>query len=187
MRQGLAELNEQAGFRIRIRLMQPEMTTTPRGAFAEVRKRTGDYLDAFTTENDDSYAVPALQVEFFNDNANKARVVAQFAAIRANSIFLVPPGSADVDDGLDSTPILQPTLGGLLGSTPTPIPGLGNGFQPQPQNVYYVIPRGTPIGARPAREVPLLLGMLLIFGGAIGAIRRQLFLADQLASTETRR
>lgn len=110
----IAQLNAALKGRAELRLPQPEITATPKGAFAAINKTQRDFLQASTLQNDDRKAIPGLEAIVFNDGEEKSRLVVQLAGVQANSIFLisnfgapepwvdedpVPTGSSDTGDG----------------------------------------------------------------------------------------
>ncbi len=93
----IAAMNESLGVRMRIRLPEPELTKTPKGAFSGIRQSEGDFREgetvlnqgtSFSDENNKRPA-PALEVVVFNDSAEKSRLVMQFAAVQASSIYTI--------------------------------------------------------------------------------------------------
>lgn len=79
---------------IRIRLPRPERMATPKGAYASIQKSESDYWNDLTVNNDNSHAVPALEMVVIHDTVEKSRLILQFAAIQASSIYgisLLPP------------------------------------------------------------------------------------------------
>jgi hypothetical protein len=99
--------------RIQVRFPAPVLTATPRGAFARIEERETDYLNGLTLNNDQSRAVPAMEATIYNDGPEKGRLIAQYAAIDANSIFTRSgmPTFQDIDD-----PITDPQDPGPTGS-----------------------------------------------------------------------
>ena len=73
--------------RVQVRFPAPVLTATPRGAFSRIEERDTDFLNGLTLNNDQSRAVPAMEVTIYNDGPEKGRLLAQYAAIDANSIF----------------------------------------------------------------------------------------------------
>ena len=73
--------------RVQVWFPAPVLTATTRGAFARIEERETDYLNGLTLNNDQSRAVPAMEVTIYNDGPEKGRLLAQYAAIDANSIF----------------------------------------------------------------------------------------------------
>jgi hypothetical protein len=82
-----AAINRIAPKELEVTFPLPHLEATPKGAYAAVEEREVDYLDARTLNNDQSRAMPAMQVEVRNDNTEKSRLFIEFAAIRANSTF----------------------------------------------------------------------------------------------------
>ena len=74
--------------RLQVRFPMPRLTATPRGAFARVEEQETDYLNSLTTNNDQSRAIPALEVVLYNDGPEKGRLLVQMAAIDANATFV---------------------------------------------------------------------------------------------------
>jgi hypothetical protein len=87
----IAAINSNLGMRVQATLPQAYAITTPKGAFAAIRKSDGDYYNGLTVNDDSSQAVPALQLIVFNDSEQKSRLLMQFAAIQASSIYQINP------------------------------------------------------------------------------------------------
>jgi hypothetical protein len=77
--------------RMQVRFPAPVLTATSRGAYARIEERETDFLNGLTLNNDQSRAVPAMEVTIYNDGPEKGRLIAQYAAIDANSIFTRSP------------------------------------------------------------------------------------------------
>jgi hypothetical protein len=92
-------INGLAPTRLRASLPKPSQMQTPRGAFAGVQQNDRDYYNSRTVNNqgavfdgeEGSRAVPALELNIFNDGQEKSRLVLQLAAIQANSIYTISP------------------------------------------------------------------------------------------------
>lgn len=125
--------------RLEVRFPLPKITATPRGAFARVEERETDYLNSLTTNNDQSRAVPAMELVVHNDGPEKGRLLVQYAAIDANAIFtrsglfdsfptgtttVIPNGGTSTEEGGDTG-----TTAGTPGTTTTTpgtfVPGSG--------------------------------------------------------------
>jgi hypothetical protein len=106
------ELNALLQTKMRIDLPQPDVMSTPKGAFAAVQQNDRDFHQGRTVDNQGttfageaaSRAVPTVQITVFNDSVEKSRALVQLAAIQANSIYTnsLAPGydSEDPVDGL---------------------------------------------------------------------------------------
>jgi hypothetical protein len=175
-------LNEQLGFKMNLKLPRPEITTTPKGAFAQVWKSDVDFYNALTLQNDASRASPALELIVFGDYAEKSRLVIQFAGIESNSSYLIPAVlppdvTSDIDDG-------SSTLGGLLGSVqpPATLPppsSIGSPNQ-RPRVIYLVSDNGPRLRARTVAQSILTACVLLMFAMAISAAWRRWTMSVQL-------
>ena len=111
--------------RLQVRFPMPRLTATPRGAFARVEERETDYLNSLTTNNDQSRAIPAMEVVLYNDGPEKGRLLVQMAAIDANATFVrsllsepptyvTPTPTGGETDGGSGT---STTTGGTAGGT----------------------------------------------------------------------
>lgn len=179
------------------------MKQTPRGAFAAVQQSDVDFYEGRTVLNQgsaysnesESRSVPALEIVVFNDGTERSRLVAQFAAIQANSIYTIsaaptfdvtpvpPPPAAEVPDvpapstGLSTNgsaplPDLGDTSIDSTGTAPIDEPGLSTDIPiagPPPEGLAFLVR---------SRMDSLMFGFVwLLFGGAaFGIFRRQLLL-----------
>ena len=85
------QINRALPAHIRVAFPNPAAVASPRGAFASVEETEESFLDGLTTNNDDLRAVPGMQAVVYNDGAEKSRLLVQFAATTANSIFTRSP------------------------------------------------------------------------------------------------
>ena len=167
--------------KIRILLPAALLQKTPHGAYASVGKNDTDYWSGLTLNDDNSHAVPAMQIEIYNDYGQKSRVVLQLAAIQASSIY-----------GISVLPTYQPPPGGggLLGSILPPISHNSAGPSTIVDGKYL----GGSVGGSALRRFTLGVGLLfrspkdsllfalvcLLFGGAAVLVRRRQLLASSL-------
>jgi hypothetical protein len=123
-------MNQVLGVRMRISLPEADEIATPRGAFAGVQKSDAEYLNSSTVNNDNSRAVPALEILVFNDSVEKSRLLIQLAAIQASSIYGIGllPGDVGFDPGPGFVPpvpplvpdVIPPTFGPPTATVATP-------------------------------------------------------------------
>jgi hypothetical protein len=189
------QINQALPTEMRVRFPLPQVTTTPRGAFASVQEHENEYLDGLTTNNDDDGGIVGMDAVVFNDGAEKSRLLVQLASIRADSIFTRSPiptfdtgtgptadnGSAggsttSVPGGQEQTVTGESGgagdldgLGGGTGLTPVPVVA-GGGAAGAPAGGV----AGWLVGARGTRDALLAGGMWLLFAAALaGAWRRR--------------
>jgi hypothetical protein len=146
---GLARaVNRVTQTRVHLGFPMPEVTATPKGAYASVQQAEADYFVEKTGDDQgvvypqDSTALrptPAVQVVAYNDLAERMRLVAQFAGVQGDSIFNTtadgstpPPPPTGVDDPAPSGCADLPPTPRVDGSVPTttqvdqpvqPVPG----------------------------------------------------------------
>jgi hypothetical protein len=178
-RAAITAMNEVLGTRIRVFLPEPESKATPKGAFASVARTDSDYYNALTVNNDNSRAVPGLEIIVFNDSVEKSRLVVQLAGVQASSIygisFLPGPGGDGLVGGLP--PQVLPT--GILPSIGPYVPGPGPSVVPPAGPVGRLI-RSALFLFRSPKDA-LLTGLLgLLFAGAGAAGWRRSNLVRQL-------
>jgi hypothetical protein len=121
----VAAMNEVLSLRMRVYLPEADRITTPEGAFAGVQKSNADFLNSSTVNNDNSGAVPALEIVVFNDSVEKSRVLIQLAAIQASSIYGIAllPGDTGFSPGPGLVPPIPPLLPDVLPPTSGPPAG----------------------------------------------------------------
>jgi hypothetical protein len=199
-----AQINKALGVKLELKLPEPDLIETPKGAFAGVQQSDADFLQGRTVLNQgaafaaeaESRAVPALQIVVYNDSVERSRLLVQLAALQANSIYTIsapPPAprtpTATQNKTGDGT--TQSTPSGSLGSGSgaiDPIPlSSGDDISPPPYT-------DSPVLATPADQVvqglrflvrspgeALLLGSVwLLFGSAGFAIFRRRMLLEVL-------
>jgi hypothetical protein len=110
----LSQLNELWQGRVHVRLPLPVTAATPGGAYSAVEKPEDLYLTGLTVNNDDSEALPAIQIVVTNDSVEKSRVLVQLAAVRVNSIYTI--------SAFDPTPSANPTTPAPTEASPTVTP-----------------------------------------------------------------
>jgi hypothetical protein len=166
-------VNRTLQVRLKIRLPNPELLKTPKGAFATVEEPYSDYLVGLTTNEDGYRSVPAVEIVLYNDTSAKSRVVIQLAAIQASSIYgitMLPP------DVLGEPPIALPPLAPILPPTQPnfPVPNLGGGGQVSTGGPGTNLVRTGLFLIRSPKEALLVgLTMLLIAGAFAAAWRRR--------------
>lgn len=169
-------VNESIGERVRVIVPDAEQVATPRGAFAGIRETKSAYFDGLVVNDDDSRAVPALELLVTNDTAEKSRLDIQLAAIQASSIYGISLLPSEGDFGappvVDLPPVAPgPDLGPLPGP-PIPPPTLAGGgpaLATTTSSVFAV--------RSPADALFLSLICLLILATIAGARRRYRFAA----------
>lgn len=170
-------VNENLGVKIRMDVPPADRVATARGAFAGVEKTSRDYIGGLAQNNDDSRALPALQLTINNDSAGKSRLMVQLAAIQAYSIYGISLLSDTPIDGGD---------GGLLppGSPPL-LTDPGTGPAPVALPPVRRVPnaralRGAFLLARPAREAAIVGLLLALIAAAVATAYRRQSLVEQL-------
>jgi hypothetical protein len=177
----LTAMNLALGPRVRVYQPAEAQRQTPGGAFAGVEKSDVEYYNALTVQNDDSRAVPGLEVLFFNDSSEKSRLVLQFAAVEASSIYTISRAE-DVfpPDIIPPAPIPE-----LPGIPPQPAP-VGPAPQPPRPESPIVQAVGLPgsfvLLVRSPEEAFHMALTLLLFIGAVAIIVRRRALRRLLAS-----
>ncbi|MGH2725600.1 MAG: hypothetical protein ACRDKS_01355, partial [Actinomycetota bacterium] len=173
-------VNTNLGVKLRMDVPPAEIIATTRGAFAGVEKTRRDYIGGLAQNNDDSRALPAIQLTINNDSAGKSRLLLQLAAIQANSTYGISllPAEGSGDDGgfpgLPDTP--PPPVAPPIG----PESGGGVALPPQPRtNVTRGI-RGAFLLARSPRDVAFVAMILAVIGGAIATAYRRQMLIERL-------
>jgi hypothetical protein len=180
LRAAIAAINSALGHRVRVSLPKAVTRSTPAGAFAGVGETDADYYNDLAVNNEDSRAVPALEIVAFNDTAEKSRLFVQLAAIEASSIYGITPLSVDEGEGnngggplpggVDLPPTLPPVDPGT--GVPTPPPNIG----PPPGGSVGLV-SGVSLILRSPKEALLFGGLLMLFGtAAAGLVRRRLLL-----------
>jgi hypothetical protein len=176
---------------VRLRLPTPDKQATPKGAYAGLQKSDADYYNDLTTNNEDSRAVPALEVIYVNDTVEKSRLHLQLAAIQAASIYGVSLLSGDEDTsilpGLDLP--ATDTLATALGLTLTPsapffsaplTSALPAAASLSPRLILAGLARGAAALARSPKDAVLVWMLLALFAGAVTAVRRRQMLLNRL-------
>jgi len=177
----LARQVDESELAVKLRVLFPsaQMRSTPHGAFAGVGKTDPDYWSGLTMNDDNSRAVPAMQIELYNDYGQKSRLVLQLAAIQATSIYgisLLPtftPGPV----GGPTLPTIVPPLVHTL-PPPTIV-----GVQPAPQGGVSILRRlvhGAGVLVRSPLDAVMFGLVCLLFGGAAAVARRRKLLASSL-------
>ena len=139
-------LNRVLPTRLKVDFPMPQVTATPKGAFAGIEQTTGQYFqqqvvnDQGVVYRGDSVGVrpaPAMVTESYTDTTERSRTVTVFAATQANSVFQVNP-PFDYGNGPTVTPPLPggPTTVGPTGPTVGgPVAGPGGPAAPLPPTV----------------------------------------------------
>jgi hypothetical protein len=168
-------VNESIGHRIRIDIPGAAQTTSPRGAFAGIKKLRSDSLNALIVNDDDSEAVPALEILILNDTSEKSRLDIQLAAIEASSIYgisLLPKEGDLLSPPLVDLPQLPPVAdlgpGPDLGNTPPIAQGPGGPALATTRSSLFAV-------RSPADAFFLSLICLLILATIVGGVRRHRF------------
>ncbi len=169
-------VNANLGVKLRMDVPPAELIATTRGAFAGVEKTHRDYIGGLAQNNDDSRALPAIQLTINNDSAGKSRLLIQLAAIQANSTYGISllPKEGSGDDGR-----LPDLAGSILPPVGPPVGPAPNGpvaLPPAPRSRVGGI-RGAFLLARSPRDVAFVALIMAVIAGAIAtAYRRQLLI-----------
>ena len=135
--------------RARIALPAPDAIATPRGAFAAIQQTDRDYYEERTMNDqgvvyqNDSVAqrpVAGLQVVLYNDSTERSRVVAQFAAVQATTVYTVSPAEQIPNENPPVSGSTNPPAG-------SPVP---QGIAPAPATQH----GGLPAGSSPSALAP---------------------------------
>jgi len=167
--------------KMRILIPAADVRSTPGGAYAGVQRSDPDYWSGLTLNDDNSRAVPAMQIELYNDYGQKSRLVVQVAAVQLNSIygisvlptFVQPPTSNGPLPGATQghLPVTQPNTGnGAGGGT-----GAGGGG-----GLIRRIEHGAGFLVRSPRDAALFALVCALFSGAVLTVRRRQALVAQL-------
>jgi hypothetical protein len=108
------KLNDLMPTRFEVKFPLPEIEATPKGAFASVQESESDFLSGKATNNDQSRAVPGMEMTVFADGPQRGRLWVQLAAVQADATFIRSPiqsfepfggstGSADSADDAGTT------------------------------------------------------------------------------------
>ena len=169
-------VNESLGQRVQISIPEAEKIVTPRGAFASIRKTEQDAVNGLIVNDDDSSAVPALELLIINDSQDKSRLDVQLAAIQASSIYgisLLPEeGGLNAPPLISVPPLVPPVtdLGPQVG--PGIVPPLGTG------GPTLGTTRSSVLAVRSAADALFIsLICVLVFATIAGAVRRHRFAA----------
>jgi hypothetical protein len=181
----LLAINRALGEFARFDMPTAQLTQSPKGAFAGVQKSLTDYLQAINTQNDDTKAIAALQVQIFADREQKFRYVAQFAAVEATSIYTISalsdqqepdPCSGDCSPDPVITP-LPPIDGSTQSGQIPPDPGSqynGGLAQALPRMATQVI---SFVARSPLQALQLAMVLMLFFAVPASVMRRRSFRA----------
>jgi len=171
---------DESALAIKLRVLFPaaQIQSTAHGAFAGVSKTNPDYWSGLTMNDDNSRAVPAMQIELYNDYGQKSRLVLQLAAIQTSSIYGISllPAFSPGPTGAPLPPIVAPIVGAITLAPPI--------TAPPPVEVRGSILRRMVLGAGVLVRSPLDAMMFalvcLLFGGAAAVARRRKILASSL-------
>jgi hypothetical protein len=194
--------------RVWLTFPMPETSASPKGAYATVQQSERDYLQERTVNDQgvlypkDSTAVrpaPALQVEIFNDQAERSRLLAQFAAVQGDSVFTtsgqgpdgeVPPlGSQPTDTNGNPTDRGQGDGGATGPVDPGTDRAIDTADAPTTPPAVALAPTSGLAGwlfvHRSLRDALLLGSLLALAAGAVLlAFRRQRLLTAMTVTTE---
>jgi hypothetical protein len=177
-----AAVNDNLGVKVRMEVLPPEIVKTARGAFAGVEKTYRDYVGGLAQNNDNSRALPALQLTINNDSASKSRVMVQLAAIQASSIYGISLLPAE---GLGSLPIPPSILPPIIGPPPIPPEVLPEVIVPRPAVRTVSRLRGAFLFARSPRDVAVVALILALIAGTIATAYRRQMLIEHLEGDNT--
>lgn len=203
-----AVLNKLLPTRFRIEFPVPEVTATPKGAFAGVEQTQAQYYQQLVVNDQgvvyrgDSVGIrpaPAVVTEVYNDTTERSRTVTVLAATQANAVFQVNKrlegGGPSITPG--GTPGGQPpggpggNTGGNTGGTGDPggtlPPDRPEGDQPvDPQSRPNALPASDVTGflfmRRGARDIALLVLLAGLVAGGFGTAWRRRRLVQVLVT-----
>jgi len=138
------QVNAFFDLKVRMHIPNPQITKTPHGAYASFSKSDVDYVNDLVALNDTSRAMPALQIEIYNDYQDRSRFLVQLAGIQADSIYGISL--------LPSDNFVQPP--------PLPLPKIA--VPPPPVQVATNLPAPPPPPARPGLIHQLVTSALLL-------------------------
>jgi hypothetical protein len=173
--------NQALGGRMRVYLPEADQIGSPKGAFAGVQKSDNEFLNSSTVNNDNSRAVPAIEIVVFNDTVERSRLVIQLAAIQASSIYgisLLPGESGFPASGPGGFPEIPP-IPPLAPPTFEP-PAVGPGSAPRGPGARLI---SAALFLIRSPKDALLVGMIgLLFVGAGTLVARRRTLLRQLGA-----
>jgi hypothetical protein len=159
--------------KMRILIPKADVVATPRGAFAAVQRADPDYWSGLTLNDDNSRAVPAMQIELYNDYGQKSRIVVQLAAVQLNSIYGIsllptfgqqPPPNVPLPS-LTQLPVQRSNGGGSIAGG-----GTSNGGS---ESLFRRIKRSVGVLVRSPRDAVLFALVCGLFVGAAATVRRR--------------
>lgn len=174
-REVASHVNEVFSLVMRMRIPDSERIATPRGAFAAFRETTPNYVNDLVMNNDASRAVPAVQLEIYNDWADKSRLVLQLAAVESSAIYGISSTMAAAGTGEAPGPIGQPPVAlpqpGVVEPPSYPgsqIPAFpASSVAVPPSSVVQRVLRTALFAVRSPRDALSMALILMLFGGAL--------------------
>jgi hypothetical protein len=117
------QVNDLFDLKLRMRVPTPEITQTPKGAFAGFLESDADHVNnvAALNESNASRIMPAVQLEIYNDFQDRSRLLVQLAGIQANSIYGITPLAGEGPlDVIPPIPTIAPVPAPPLPQPPLP-------------------------------------------------------------------
>jgi hypothetical protein len=179
-------VNDALGLQLHMTVPDPEITTTPKGAFAGFEEKFPQYVNDLVMNNDPSAGVPAIQLEIYNDWSNKSRLFLQLAQIQSSAIYGISStafsdGGSDGGGGGSGPPPPTEVLPLKVQRIETPVPPITNStgmVQRVVRSALFLIR-----SPKDALAIALILILLSTFVG-LGARRRTL-MENLAAGTES--
>lgn len=127
-------LNEVLPQRLEVKFPLPEVSATPKGAFASIQENETDFLSGQATNNDQRRDVPGMELTVFNDGPQRGRLWVQLAAVRSDATFIrspiqgfggfgPPPPNPDTVAPEDLAPTPPPVQNETFEALPGALPG----------------------------------------------------------------
>jgi hypothetical protein len=179
------QVNDLLGLQMHMTVPKPEMLKTPKGAFAGFQENYSQYINDLIMNNDDSRAMPLVQLEVYNDWADKSRMMMQFAAVQASSIYTISSlGGFPSDESLGAPTFVVPPAG-LMSVPPSNPPGVA-ASPPPSLSVGQQIYRSALLLVRSPKAAAAVCLMGLWIGGLIALAIRRRALGTLLMSGQSR-
>jgi hypothetical protein len=161
----------------RVQMPQGAAVASNKGAFAGYEKTPAQYFNDLTALDDETKAVPALEIVVYADSEQKSRVRLQLAAIEATAIYTIgAPGAFDVDDlgsgpGTEVSPF-GPVSNDSGGATGVPSADQGSRLIPHSIGEALVGVAGFMLRS-PGQAFHFALVLLLLAGAGTSIARRR--------------
>jgi hypothetical protein len=171
-----AEVNDLFGLKVRMHVPEPQIAQTPHGAYAGFSKTVADYVNDLTALNDTSRAMPALQLEVYNDYQDRSRFLVQLAGIASDSIYGI---SMLPTDNVVTPPVLPlPKI--KIPRPPVPVATNATVVTPPASSsslIHRLITSTLLLVRSPKDALLIALTALLFFGAIVISARRRRLLA----------